>query len=100
MISMVYHTDLNVHNEDNDISEILNIRKGNTLWEVRFVRNNGYRDYWYVGLDASETEDGVPDSVTVGDKVYEGHAGIERLASIPPEMLNGAEQIYSALEEL
>lgn len=99
MSSIVFHTPTDTRTIYN-ISEITSVTKGNELWKISFYDEQGLYDYWYIGLDADETHDGVPDSVTFGGMTFVGRAGIEKLASIPPDMLNAAEETYSSLEDL
>lgn len=101
MIKIVYHTSLDQHHyTETNICEIRSITKGNDLWKIEYWRDDGYRDYWWAGLDASEVKDGVADSVEIAGTVYEGKAGMTKLATIPVDMLNRLEETYRALEDI
>lgn len=100
MIKIVYHISRQRHNTETNICEIRSIKKGTELWKIEYRRNDGYRDFWWVGLDASETDDGVVDSIEIAGTVYEGKAGMTKLATIPLDMLNRLEETYRALEDI
>lgn len=100
MISIVYHTSPNQHRSITNICEIISITKGTDLWKIYFFYDTGISDFWWVGLDTSEVEDGIPDSVMIGGTVYEGRAGMTKLAKIPLDILNNMEETYRSLEEL
>lgn len=102
MISIVYHTSQDRHHSVTNICEIRSITKAkdSDLWKIEFYYDNGERDWWMVGLDTSEVEDGIPDSVMIGGTVYEGRAGMTKLAKIPLDILNTMEETYRSLEEL
>lgn len=100
MIKIVYHVSRQHHYTETNICEIRSVKKGNDLWKIEYCRDDGYRDHWWAGLDASETDDGVADSVEIAGTVYEGRAGMTKLATIPADMLNRLEETYRALEDI
>ncbi len=100
MIKIVFHSSDQRHYTVTDIYKIRSITKGNELWKIEYYRDDGYRDQWWVGLDASETMDGVADCVEIAGTVYEGRAGLTKLATIPVDMLNRLEETYRALEDI